>query len=110
MSYLLQQIYGRTIKREGSKYGMVWAFSNNDVEFLGYQLPLSLPPSKDASELRETFEPLELEQKDLVLIPVNDNKNPLKVGGSHWYATRPSLLTPSGAFWSGQNLIRNFII
>lgn len=43
------------------------------------------PMTTEVSELREmVMEPLDLQNKKIILIPINNNSNATSVGGSHW--------------------------
>jgi hypothetical protein len=39
----------------------------------------------DEESVHEVLEPLQLPQKDIIIIPINDNENKFAVGGTHWY-------------------------
>lgn len=41
--------------------------------------------SQDADEIREAMAPLEMEKRELIFMPINDNDNIERAGGTHWY-------------------------
>jgi hypothetical protein len=54
----------------------------------------------DVETIAEMYEGLQLAQRKLILMPINNNSDPTKAGGSHWYGshaeTRSNMLLVCG--------------
>lgn len=58
--------------------------SSNKLVFISPEVSQFLKMATSKEELLVFFDPLNLEEKDLIILPVNDSNDPDRPGGSHW--------------------------
>jgi hypothetical protein len=68
----------------------------------------------DVETIAEMYEGLQLAQRKLILMPINNNSDPTKAGGSHWYGshaeTRSNMLLVCGVDGGACLLCRSLLV
>ncbi len=64
----------------------------DSIAFMDPSMMFMVAHSEEVEDLKECLQPLDLDHKQLIMMPINDHRSIRTVGGSHWCELLISLL------------------